>query len=512
MAAHSPMSGVSVETLALSLDERPFFSSSTSPGLTLDMVSSSESRTDSSLVATVSMFCRAIDGRGVHRQHNEHSTSESSKPPANSRRRRFLPLRHPAPRKDTRSPSFTNPQQCTHSHTRPHAHIHTSRHWRPDTTIVIMDQEWVLDSLIGFLKGPLWSEPVFAFLDERSVVFDAEDLADNQGEYKKVYADYKKLVDSLLDSHMNELQITPQQFEQAVQEAQEFLSERLQQTLFEQIWAADHFDSFKRMMIQVNIDLQLWALEILAAKYGIIPQLFLPEGCTMEDFIPSDKSDDFFVVQAKLRSLVNQTAQENSKQVQVNKGEAITSPYEQPAQISTSTGEESTEKEPQVEQYNSQPVEEREEKELKLDLKEDTSAPIEYSPSDDSRVQEALNSLLDVQIKRPKTAGVRESGIRTVRSKLQEDKEEMDAEEIRKRQAYLRSQRDRLLKLKKEEREQQVKRMQELQQSGQRPPTAKFIQMEKERQEQSNQGRPDRALAYMRSLAARIKSEVSGPG
>ena len=31
------------------------------------------------------------------------------------------------------------------------------------------ETEWVLDSLVGFLKGPLWHEPLFAFLDEMSV-------------------------------------------------------------------------------------------------------------------------------------------------------------------------------------------------------------------------------------------------------------------------------------------------------------------------------------------------------
>jgi hypothetical protein len=31
------------------------------------------------------------------------------------------------------------------------------------------ENEWVLDSLVGFLKGPLWTQPLFSFLDEKSV-------------------------------------------------------------------------------------------------------------------------------------------------------------------------------------------------------------------------------------------------------------------------------------------------------------------------------------------------------
>merc|ERR1719273_3049143 len=38
--------------------------------------------------------------------------------------------------------------------------------------------------------------------------------------------------------------------------------------LFEQVWAADDYVIFKRMMIQKNIDLQLQALELLKHRYA----------------------------------------------------------------------------------------------------------------------------------------------------------------------------------------------------------------------------------------------------
>ena len=37
-------------------------------------------------------------------------------------------------------------------------------------------------------------------------------------------------------------------------------------TAFEQVWAADDYPVFKRMMIQRNIELQLQALELLQHK------------------------------------------------------------------------------------------------------------------------------------------------------------------------------------------------------------------------------------------------------
>lgn len=55
------------------------------------------------------------------------------------------------------------------------------------------------------------------------------------------------------------------------------------QTLFEQVWAADDFEIFKRMMIQKNIELQLQALEILQHRYGLVPQSFVADGTLPPD-------------------------------------------------------------------------------------------------------------------------------------------------------------------------------------------------------------------------------------
>lgn len=43
------------------------------------------------------------------------------------------------------------------------------------------------------------------------------------------------------------------------------------QSLFEQIWAANEFEVFKRMMTQKNLELQLQALKMIEQKYGLTP-------------------------------------------------------------------------------------------------------------------------------------------------------------------------------------------------------------------------------------------------
>lgn len=87
---------------------------------------------------------------------------------------------------------------------------------------------------------------------------------------------------------MKEMDISPEQFEDACQMAEGILSAKLHQNLFEQIWAASDFDTFKRMMIQLNIDLQLHALEVMASKYGLVPDSFLFDGISKEQFQQED--------------------------------------------------------------------------------------------------------------------------------------------------------------------------------------------------------------------------------
>lgn len=119
-------------------------------------------------------------------------------------------------------------------------------------------------------------------------MFGPEDEEEWQIEFDRVFEEYKDLIDGLLEVHMKEMDISPEQFDDACQMAEGILSAKLHQSLFEQIWAASDFDTFKRMMIQLNIDLQLHALEVLASKYGLVPDSFLFDGISQEDFQKGD--------------------------------------------------------------------------------------------------------------------------------------------------------------------------------------------------------------------------------
>ena len=101
----------------------------------------------------------------------------------------------------------------------------------------------------------------------------------------------------MLGSYMEDIGITPKQFEDACGKGSK---KSFQHGLFEQVyrqcsddvmvfsntceqvWAADDFEIFKRMMIQKNIELQLQALELLQQRYGVLP----------DSLQPSKKCDD----------------------------------------------------------------------------------------------------------------------------------------------------------------------------------------------------------------------------
>ena len=75
------------------------------------------------------------------------------------------------------------------------------------------DDAWVFDSLVGFLRGPVWNLPILTFIEHRSLskknwvksdktenddfsrfsVFEP-DTEENEAEYKKIHDEYKNLV------------------------------------------------------------------------------------------------------------------------------------------------------------------------------------------------------------------------------------------------------------------------------------------------------------------------------
>ncbi|KXJ75634.1 hypothetical protein RP20_CCG011332 [Aedes albopictus] len=148
------------------------------------------------------------------------------------------------------------------------------------------DNSWVFDSLVCFLHGPVWNAPLQTFIEDKSIIFDPNVKPDeNNPEFRKVHDEYKNLVDYMLGSFMEEMQITPEQFEFACLEGRnsaamsqspahnngaagdkEGRSFSFHQGLFQQIWAANDIRIFIRMMTQRNVEIQLQALDLIERR------------------------------------------------------------------------------------------------------------------------------------------------------------------------------------------------------------------------------------------------------
>ncbi|XP_037954615.1 cilia- and flagella-associated protein 36 [Teleopsis dalmanni] len=130
-----------------------------------------------------------------------------------------------------------------------------------------VEDSWVFDSLVCFLHGPIWNAPLQTFIEEKSLVFDPNLQPDeDNADIKKIHDEYKNLVDYMLGSFMEEMQITPEQFELACMEGRNQQADnpfQLHQGLFHQIWAANDIKIFIRMMTQRNVELQLQALDLI---------------------------------------------------------------------------------------------------------------------------------------------------------------------------------------------------------------------------------------------------------
>lgn len=104
-------------------------------------------------------------------------------------------------------------------------------------------------------------------------VFDPNERADiTNPEYVRIHDEYKNLVDFMLGSFMDEMQISPAQFEVACLEGRQSSASAggaqgnaftFHQGLFQQIWAANDIRIFVRMMTQRNVELQLQALDLI---------------------------------------------------------------------------------------------------------------------------------------------------------------------------------------------------------------------------------------------------------
>ncbi|XP_054722764.1 cilia- and flagella-associated protein 36-like [Uloborus diversus] len=404
-----------------------------------------------------------------------------------------------------------------------------------------MALEWVFDSLVEFLRGPIWNIPVLTFIEQKSVVF--EPGAEKEQELRKIHEAYKNLVDFMLGSYMEDLNITPEEFERSCSVASKKALNKFQQSLFQQVWAADDFEIFRRMMTQKNLELQLQALEFLTQKRGSVPHCM--EGTRQAE----DPSDAILQVRMSVeaqreKELLEQAMQKTLLQpetsVQTEKEKTGDSPPAEDKQEEARTLPADDIREPSpcadTESLTVQPppdvcslpipnVPEKETPDDETQTNTPSQVPevIPEQPTDEYlpkqlTVQPPLDvcslPIPDVPEKETPEDETQTNTPSQVPEVIPEQtadeyvtKQEVSPAELQKRQEYLRQQRDRLLALKKQERARRLSEdgAEEASAQQRRPRSARAA-----RKVLEAEAPPEAEATFRRSLAAKLRSEVIG--
>nr|CAI5865964.1 unnamed protein product [Callosobruchus analis] len=217
----------------------------------------------------------------------------------------------------------------------------------------------------------------------------------------------------MLGNFMEDIGITPEQFEDACKEGKKHhLS--FDHNLFEQIWAANDYDMFKKMMTRRNVELQLEALELIEKKYGITPDSFVPKG--KEKKVAKEKGDE-----EQMEKVVREIPVVVENEI-LDEVERTFTSEDEPA----------------------------------VDTLEVKNIIQEQRPNLEKFLQESNKSESNETAAKADIDGENSSS-RQRREKEDEPKsKEIDAIELKKRQEYLRAQRDKLVALKKEARRKQL--------------------------------------------------------
>ncbi|NWX14566.1 CFA36 protein, partial [Aegotheles bennettii] len=104
-------------------------------------------------------------------------------------------------------------------------------------------------------------------------VFDDEE--ESKLSYTEIYQEYQALVEKLLEDYLKEVGINEEKFQEAF--SSPFAKTHTSQAILQTVLAAEDFRLFKAMMVQKNIEMQLQAIRIIKERNGVLPEC-LTEG------------------------------------------------------------------------------------------------------------------------------------------------------------------------------------------------------------------------------------------
>ncbi|KYO23603.1 cilia- and flagella-associated protein 36 isoform A [Alligator mississippiensis] len=163
------------------------------------------------------------------------------------------------------------------------------------------EADWVVDSLVGFLRGPVWSGPVLEFMEQKCAVFDDEE--ESKLSYTDIHQEYKILVEKLLAGYLKEVGINEEKFQEAC--SSPLAKSHTSQVILQPVLAAEDFRLFKEMMVQKNIEMQLQAIRVIKERNGVLP------GCL------TDGSDVFTEIEQQEMQILREVLRRSKEEYEI---------------------------------------------------------------------------------------------------------------------------------------------------------------------------------------------------
>jgi hypothetical protein len=107
----------------------------------------------------------------------------------------------------------------------------------------VEEVNWIFDFVMDIFKAPTWEVPIMSFIDENCIVFDGE--LENKFAYSELHASFRDLAESLLESHLSEVSVTPEMFVKACEIGR--IQRDVNKIVWNQISAIDDFVTFKKV-------------------------------------------------------------------------------------------------------------------------------------------------------------------------------------------------------------------------------------------------------------------------
>ncbi|XP_029643064.1 cilia- and flagella-associated protein 36-like [Octopus sinensis] len=357
--------------------------------------------------------------------------------------------------------------------------------------------EWIYDELLEFLGNPLFQIPVVTFLEAHCLVFGSS--AEDNPEYRKIFTEYQQLIASLLEGFRADSGLSHNDIMTALTRLHSKEDIRvIFQGLLEQVLASENYDIFIQLMVQKNLELQQQAILLIFQSIDCIPSALLSVEVGKESTMPKDELPI-------MEAVISETKKNNDLLSECNlKIKDILSMTEDEAVL---LAEEKNRKREELQQAmmnlttdaksdeDSEDVDtEEQDVETSKQIKKSTHKTVSFTnTTDESSVEDAISvSSVDS-----------DKSLSAFTTKL-------NPENLKKRQEFLRQQRDKLIEMKKNERQKQLMKAEKDQ--PQRPKSARIarslLTQKPDKVSQESNTVKNEAIAMRQAIANRIKLEV----